>query len=130
MEERDYKPLLAYKLQLVQMCVLIGKSRICIVFEIYHLRYQCTLVNISLLSLTPNISHLKISGRLRNFYPLFKVHHVGLLEIHILIVLPIFEDEAADSLWTCTLCCFLSSKNSFVITLVLLPNFSFETGWG
>lgn len=46
------KPLVAYEMQLVHMCVLIGKSRICVIFEICHLRYHCTLDNISLLSLT------------------------------------------------------------------------------
>lgn len=44
-----------------------------------------------------NGPHLKTSCELRDFYFLLKVSHVGLFEIQILIVLPVFEDKMAGS---------------------------------
>lgn len=59
-------------MKLVQKCVLMGKSPICIIFEICHLRYQATLVNISLLSNTYLISHLKTNWRIKGFLSFVK----------------------------------------------------------
>lgn len=57
-----------------------------------------------------NMPHLKNIHKLRD-YLLLKVRHVGLFEIQILVVLPIFEDEMSGShLWTCTLLFFFSGK--------------------
>lgn len=60
------------------------------------------------------MSHLKTYLRIKGFYHL-KVNYVGLFEIQVLIVLPIFEHETADSLWMDMLFMFFSSKNRFVI---------------
>lgn len=57
-----------------------------------------TLLLISLLiSSRSNGPHLKTYCELRDFYFLLKVSQVGLFEIQILIVLPVFEDKMAGS---------------------------------
>lgn len=60
------------------------------------------------------------------------MNHVGSFEIQILIVLPISEDEAADS-QSMGYACVVSLVNEIRFVKnpsVLLPNFSFEASWG
>lgn len=89
------------------MCVLLETSHSdWLVWDL--LRYQCTLCCcFTAISSRSNGPHLKTSCELRDFYFLLKVSHVGLFEIQILIVLPVFEDKMAGSyLWTRTLLLF------------------------